>query len=90
MGQMTGILPWMMLLVVLGALSLAGISLWLTYQLQIRLMRISSERLGIPAINMEPRPEPKEYTPKPDARARIHVPIPGGAMFKPTEPRKIG
>ena len=87
-----GMTTWMILLMVLAVVSLAlvaGTALVLTYQLQIRLMRISSERLGIPARSMEPEKPPTVIVPKIDNRPRMHVPIPGGAMFKPSEPRKV-
>jgi hypothetical protein len=90
MGTLTGIAPWMILLgVSMVALAAVAITaLFLTYNLQVRLMRISSERLGIPSVNMELKSQQADYKPKPDTRARIHVPVPGGAMFKPSEPRK--
>jgi hypothetical protein len=80
--SMTTLALSLMLLVAVILALITLTALYLTYQLQIRLMRISSERLGIPAINMEDR---QPTTPKPPEKPRmkISVPIPGMQMFKP-------
>jgi hypothetical protein len=79
---MTTSILLLMFFLVASLAAVAILTTVLAYRIQIRLMRISSERLGIPSINMEAKPEPKEPVKKVDNRPRIHVQVPGMQMFK--------
>ena len=59
------------------------LALVLMHKTQTRLLRIFSEKQGIPATIMErAKPESREPAVKKDTRTRISVPVPGSQMFK--------
>jgi hypothetical protein len=69
---------WLMFFLAASLGAVAILAVALAYRIQIRSMRISCERLGIPAITMESKPEPeKEPVAKKPKKKLFSVPIPG-------------
>ena len=58
------------------------IALVLMSQNQTRLLRLISEKSGIPATTMESAEPKKEVIKIPDIRKRISIPIPGAQNWK--------
>jgi hypothetical protein len=78
-------MTWMnfCLLLAVAILSAAPIvSLVLTYKIQTRLLRIFSEKQGIPVPIMENEFKPLNVTPAPPERKKVSVPLPGASMFR--------
>ena len=78
---------WLMLWMALLASAAAPIvALILMYKTTTRVLRISSERLGIPSITMEnssKQEEPK--VPAPKKKVLMSVPLPGSSLFRKAE-----
>lgn len=59
------------------------IALVLNHKTQTRLLRMYSEKSGVPAMIMEPaKTEPKPEIARPDTRKRITIPTPGTQFLK--------
>lgn len=76
-------LNWLLFLVLLALAAAPLVATVLMYKTQTRLLRIFSEKQGIPATIMESsKPEMKEPAVKRDTRPRVSVPLPGSQLFK--------
>jgi hypothetical protein len=76
---------WMLfLLAVILCLSpiAAVVGMVMMYHSQTRLLRLISERSGIPAINMETAKVVERETVKLPERKKISIPIPGSQNFR--------
>lgn len=75
------------LMVLILVALLAAHAVYLSYQIQVRLLRILSDKLGVPVTTMENKPAVAKEVPKVvDNRKRISVPVGlGGIGVRPSE-----
>jgi cell division protein FtsN len=73
---------WLICFLAASLVLVASLALVLQYLNQARLMKIFSERQGVPISILEGKPEEKAEASPPVARRRISVPLPGAENFR--------